>query len=298
MLIGTRGSALALAQARLVCELLGEGEIVPITTRGDRGAPGEDKSRWVAELEEGLLEGRIDLAVHSAKDVPGELADGLSLYGAPGRAAAGDVICGASGLDVLAVGARVGTSSIRRVAQLRAAREDLVLVAVRGNVDTRLRKLAEGVERLDAIVLARAGLQRLGRESEVGGELDLERFVPAPGQGILALEGRAGDARAQAAVASITDRSAFACLLAERALAATLSATCHTPLGANASPASGGQLLLRAWVGLPDGSAWASDELLGSIGQPEALGRSVADRLTEVGAGELLSRAQEMAMSA
>jgi hydroxymethylbilane synthase len=298
MLIGTRGSALALAQARLVCELLGEGEIVPITTRGDRGAPGEDKSRWVAELEEGLLEGRIDLAVHSAKDVPGELADGLSLYGAPGRAAAGDVICGASGLDVLAVGARVGTSSIRRVAQLRAAREDLVLVAVRGNVDTRLRKLAEGVERLDAIVLARAGLQRLGRESEVGGELDLERFVPAPGQGILALEGRAGDARAQAAVASITDRSAFACLLAERALAATLSATCHTPLGANASPASGGQLLLRAWVGLPDGSAWASDELLGSIGQPEALGRSVADRLTEVGAGELLSRAQEMALSA
>jgi hydroxymethylbilane synthase len=298
MRIGTRRSALALAQARLICELLGDGEIVPITTRGDRGEAVEDKSRWVAELEEALLDGRIDLALHSAKDVPGELAEGLSLHGAPARAAAGDVICGALGLDALEEGARVGTSSIRRVAQLRAAREDLVLVAVRGNVDTRLRKLAEGVERLDAIVLARAGLQRLKRESEIGGELDLERFVPAPGQGILALEGRAGDTRAQAAVAAITDSCTFACLRAERALAAGLSATCHTPLGAHASPASEKGLLLRAWVGLPDGSAWVADELLGSLDEPEALGRSVAARLEQVGAGEILSRAQEMAASA
>jgi hydroxymethylbilane synthase len=197
-------------------------------------------------------------------------------------------------LDALEEGARVGTSSIRRTAQLRAAREDLELVPVRGNVDTRLRKLAEGVECLDAIVLARAGLQRLERESEIGGELDLERFVPAPGQGILALEGRAGDAHAQAAVAGITDRGAFACLLAERALASALSATCHTPLGAHASPAAESGLLLRAWVGLPDGSAWAGDELLGSLGEPEALGRSVAARLELLGAGALLSRAKEM----
>jgi hydroxymethylbilane synthase len=303
MRIGTRRSALALAQARLICDRLEIGqlvecEIVPITTRGDRGEAVEDKSRWVAELEQALLDGRVDLAVHSAKDVPGELAEGLSLQGAPARAAPGDVICGASGLDALEVGARVGTSSIRRVAQLRAAREDLELVAVRGNVDTRLRKLADGVECLDAIVLARAGLQRLERESEIGGELDLERFVPAPGQGILALEGRAGDARTQAAVDAITDGRAFACLLAERALAAGLSATCHTPLGAHASPAADSGLLLSAWVGLPDGSAWASDELLGSLGEPEALGRSVAARLKRVGAGELLSRAQEMAPKA
>jgi hydroxymethylbilane synthase len=300
MRIGTRRSALALAQARLVCDRLEIGqqvecEIVPITTRGDRGEAGEDKSRWVAELEEALLDGRIDLAVHSAKDVPGELAEGLSLHGAPARAAAGDVICGASGLDALAAGARVGTSSIRRVAQLRAAREDLELVSVRGNVDTRLRKLADGVERLDAIVLARAGLQRLDRESEIGGELDPERFVPAPGQGILALEGRASDARVHAAVAGITDRRAFACLLAERALAAGLSATCHTPLGAHAVPAAESGLLLRAWVGLPDGSAWAGDELLGSLEEPETLGRSVAARLKQVGAEELLARAQEIA---
>jgi hydroxymethylbilane synthase len=303
MRIGTRRSALALAQARLVCSRLArgprvEGEIVPITTRGDRGdrgEAGEDKSRWVAELEQALLDGRIDLAVHSAKDVPGELAEGLSLHGAPARAAAGDVICGAPGLDALEAGARVGTSSIRRVAQLRAARQDLELVAIRGNVDTRLRKLAEGVEQLDAIVLARAGLERLGREAEIGGELDLERFVPAPGQGILALEGRAGDARAQAAAAGITDRRAFACLLAERALAAGLGATCHTPLGAHASPTTESGLLLRAWVGLPDGSAWAGDELLGSLAKPEALGRSVAARMKLAGAGELLARAQEMA---
>jgi hydroxymethylbilane synthase len=127
MRIGTRRSALALAQARLVCDRVEIGqhvecEIVPITTRGDRGEAVEDKSRWVAELEQALLDGRIDLAVHSAKDVPGELAEGLSLLGAPSRAAPGDVICGAWGLDALEEGARVGTSSIRRVAQLRAAR--------------------------------------------------------------------------------------------------------------------------------------------------------------------------------
>jgi hydroxymethylbilane synthase len=300
MRIGTRRSALALAQARLICDRLEIGqhvrcEIVPITTRGDRGEAAEDKSRWVAELEQALLEGRVDLAVHSAKDLPGELAEGLSLHGTPARAAAADVICGVPRLDALEKGARVGTSSIRRVAQLRAVREDLELVAMRGNVDTRLRKLAERVQGLDAIVLARAGLQRLGRESEIGAELDLERFVPAPGQGILALEGRAGDAHAHAAAAGITDDRAFACLLAERAVAAGLDASCHTPLGAHALPVADSGLLLRAWVGVPDGSAWAGDELLGSLEEPEALGRSVAARLKQAGAAELLSRAQAMA---
>jgi len=189
----------------------------------------------------------------------------------------------------------VGTSSIRRLAQLRAAREDLEVVAIRGNVDTRLRKLADQGEHLDAIVLARAGLQRLGREPEAGGTLDRERFVPAPGQGILALEGRAEDTRTRDAVQAITDNDAFACLLAERALARELDASCHTPLGAYAAPAGCGCLLLRAWVGLPDGSQWASDELLGGFYDPEALGRRVAERLRLAGAGELLARAQEMA---
>jgi hydroxymethylbilane synthase len=299
MRIGTRRSALALAQARSVAERLeigqhGEAEIVEITTSGDRGAGAEDKSRWVAELEDALLSGEIDLAVHSAKDVPGELAAGLALHGTPERAAAADVICGARGLAALAQGARVGTSSLRRAAQLRAVRPDLEVVAMRGNVDTRLRKLADPAEGLQAIVLARAGLQRLGRESEIGGELDLERFVPAPGQGVIALEGRADDGRSQQAAAGISDRRTFACLIAERTLARGLGASCHTPLGAHATLGAGGAMTLSAWVGLPDGSAWASDELAGALAQPEALGREVAARLSLAGAAELLAQAEQM----
>jgi hydroxymethylbilane synthase len=298
MRIGSRGSALALAQARLVADRLeiaeqGDCEIVPISTRGDRGETSGDKSRWVAELEEGLSRGELDLAVHSAKDVPGELAEGLELLGTPVRAAAEDVLCGAAGLDELQPGARVGSSSIRRAAQLLPAREDLNVVAMRGNVDTRLRRLADGD--FDAIVLARAGLERLQLESEIGAVLERERFVPAPGQGILALEGRAGDAPARAMAQAITDAETFACLQAERALARELNADCHTPLGAYAVPAGCGCLHLRAWVGLPDGSAWASDELLGGFYDPEALGRDVAARLNLVGAGEMLKRAEEMA---
>jgi hydroxymethylbilane synthase len=295
MRIGTRRSALALAQADLLAGLLGGAEIVPIVTSGDRGATGEDKSRWVRELERALTEGEVDLAVHSAKDVPGELADGLELLGAPARAAVEDVLCGSRGLDDLPSGARVGTSSIRRVAQLRAARTDLELVPIRGNVDTRLRKLADPDEGLHAIVLARAGLQRLGRESDIGTVLDPRRFVPAPGQGVIAVEGRAQDTGAREAVKAITDAQAFSCLLAERALASELDASCHTPLGAHAVPAGCGCLQLRAWVGLPDGSAWVSDELLGGLHDPEALGRDVAARLRLAGAGELLIEAEAMA---
>jgi hydroxymethylbilane synthase len=298
MRIGTRRSALALAQAKFIAGLIGDCEIVPIVTSGDADARSPtletDKSRWVIELEDALSAGEIDLAVHSAKDVPGELAEGLVLIGSPARAAAEDVLCGVVSLDELAEGARVGTSSVRRVAQLRAAREDLDVVSIRGNVDTRLGKLANPDEGLDAIVLARAGLQRLGREAEIGGVLDAERFVPAPGQGALALEGRADDERVTQAVLEITDGNAFACLLAERALARELGASCHTPLGANAVTLDGGRLTLRAWVGLPDGSAWASDELLSGFHDPEALGRRVAERLEAAGAGELLRRAEEM----
>jgi hydroxymethylbilane synthase len=301
MRIGTRGSALALTQAGHVAGLLGSHppvEIVTITTSGDSDAgppaAGEDKSRFLDTIEQALLAGEIDLAVHSAKDVPSELAEGLSLLGAPPRAAAEDVLCGVAGLDALSAHARVGTSSIRRTAQLRAVREDLEIVALGGNVDTRLRKLAES--EFDAIVLARAGLQRLHREDEVGAVLDPERFVPAPGQGVLALEGRMGDSRVEEAVRAITDADAFASLQAERALARALDASCHTPLGAHAAPAGCGCLNLRAWVGLPDGSAWISDELLGGFYDPDALGRRVAERMRAAGAEELLRRAQEMAV--
>ncbi len=299
MRIGTRRSALALAQANLVAGLIGDCEIVPISTIGDADARlsslDTDKSRWVIELEDALSAGEIDLAVHSAKDVPGELAESLALLGSPARAAAEDVLCGVASLDELAEGARVGTSSIRRVAQLRAAREDLDVVSLRGNVDTRLSKLADANEGLDAIVLARAGLQRLGREAEIGGVLDAERFVPAPGQGALALEGRAGDERVKEAVLAITDARTFACLLAERSLARELDASCHTPLGAHAVTIGDGRLNLRAWVGLPDGSEWVVDEMVGDARDPAAVGCTVATRLKLAGAGELLEHAEEMA---
>ncbi|MGZ4187728.1 MAG: hydroxymethylbilane synthase, partial [Solirubrobacteraceae bacterium] len=189
MRIGTRGSALALAQARWVADRLGtDAEIVTITTSGDRGVQIGDKSRWVSELERALLEERIDVAVHSAKDVPTQLTEGLELVAIPERADPRDAICGAGSLAHLAAGARVGTSSLRRAAQIRAVRDDLEVLSVRGNVDTRLRKLSEG--QFDAIVLALAGLERLGRAAEAGGLLD--ELVPAAGQGALAIEGRAG----------------------------------------------------------------------------------------------------------
>ena len=295
MRLATRRSALALAQAELVARQLGGCELVPVTTGGDRGAPAQDKSRWVDELERALLEGRADLAVHSAKDLPGELADGLELAGAPARAAPEDVLCGAPGLDELAPGARVGTSSIRRIAQLRAAREDLEVAELHGNVDTRLARLEDPSRDLQAIVLARAGLARLGREQSAGASLDPLRFVPAPGQGTLALQARAGDEDARRAVAQIGDPEAFACLLAERALARELGADCHTPLGAWASPVGEQELHLRAWVGLPDGSAWVSDELGGAKDDPEGLAAAMAGRLRSAGAQELLQRAGEMA---
>jgi hydroxymethylbilane synthase len=293
MRLGTRRSALALAQAELVAELLGGAEIVPLVTGGDAGAGPQDKSRWVDELERALLDGRVDLAVHSAKDLPTELAPGLALLGVPSRAGAEDALCGTGDLDALAPGARVGTSSLRRIAQLRSARADLEVVPLRGNVDTRLTKLHD--EQLDAIVLARAGLQRLGREAEAGALLDPARFVPAPGQGALALEGRAGDEAAGEAAAGLTDRPALAALLAERALARELGADCHTPLGAHARASADGALQLRGWVGLPDGSAWAGDEQEGEHNRPEELGARVAARLRAVGAAELLDGAREMA---
>jgi hydroxymethylbilane synthase len=315
MRLGTRASALALAQAQLVAGLIetahgaGAVEIVPIVTRGDResaaaddaageltgdGAlgeppPGEDKSRWVSELERALGGGEIDLAVHSAKDVPGELGPGLALLAAPRRAAAADVLCGAASLDALAPGARVGTSSVRRIAQLRAARADLELVSMHGNVDTRLHKLEHGD--FDAIVLAQAGLQRLGREHAVGAVLDPARFVPAPGQGTLALEGRDGDVGVRAAIASIANADALNCLLAERALAWELNASCETPLGAWASIEDGDRLGLRAWIGLPDGSSWISDELRGEASAPQELASAMAARLELAGGRELLQAA-------
>jgi hydroxymethylbilane synthase len=290
MRVGTRASPLALAQAGQVARLLGEGaELVPIATSGDRGALPGDKSRWVTELERALLAGDIDIAVHSAKDVPAELPAGLALVGVPERADARDALCGAPTLDALAHGARVGTSSLRRAAELRALRPDLDVVALRGNVDTRLRKLADGA--CDAIVLALAGLVRLGRAAEAGAVLD--ELVPAAGQGALLLEARAGDDAVRTAAAAIDDADAAACLAAERALVRALHASCHTPLGAYCVRDADGALTLRTFLGLPDGSAWLRDELTAAPGaNPEALGTEVGARMRASGAEELLATAE------
>jgi hydroxymethylbilane synthase len=290
MRIGTRASALALAQAGTVAALLGpDAELVPVTTSGDRNRAGGDKERWVKELELALLAGEIDLAVHSAKDVPSELPVGLELVGAPPRGDPFDALVGAASLAELAPGARVGTASLRRAAQLLALREDLEVVVVRGNVDTRLRKLQEGD--LDALVLAAAGLQRLGRGDAIG--CLLTALVPAPGQGTLVLEACAGDERAAAAVRAISDAPTWDALRAERALVARLDASCNTPLGAHATIGDDG-IVLRTFVGLPDGSAWLRDETPPAA-TPEEAGALAAERLLAAGGGELLARAEELA---
>jgi len=286
MRLGTRGSALALVQARWVAERLeGPVELVEVTTTGDGDRAARDKEKWVRELDRALLDGEIDLAVHSAKDVPGRLADGVVIVGVPPRADARDALCGAASLGDLPAGAVVGTSSVRRAAQLHALREDLVVRELRGNVDTRLRRLADGG--YDAIVLACAGLERLGRADAIDGVLDA--FVPAAGQGILALTARAGDAAAKRAALAITDLDAAAALAAERALVIALAADCDTPVGAHCTVADQ-RLTLRAFVGREDGSAWLRDEVsVGGVG-PEALGGDVARRLLSAGANEVLGR--------
>ncbi|MFL5845614.1 MAG: hydroxymethylbilane synthase [Solirubrobacteraceae bacterium] len=272
MRIGSRGSALALAQATPVAEELG-GELVVITTTGDRDRAAGDKGRWVGELERALLAGEIDVAIHSAKDVPAELADGTTLLPAPPRADPRDALCGAPSLAALPAGAVVGTASVRREAQLRALRPDLEIRELRGNVDTRLRRLADGD--YDAIVLAQAGLDRLGRGAE-GAPLD--ELVPAAGQGILALQVREGDGPSFAG-----DDAATWALACERALVGALDADCDTPVGAFAHAGE-----LHVFLGRADGSAWLTDHQQGT--DPSALGAEVGRRLLASGGAEILGR--------
>jgi hydroxymethylbilane synthase len=276
--LGTRGSALALVQAHAVADALGDGaEIVEITTSGDRGIAG-DKARWIDTIEDALESGAIDLAVHSAKDVPAAslLRDGMELAAVLAREDARDALVGATSLEALPAGARVGTASLRRRAQLLAVRDDLEVVDLRGNVDTRLRKLREGA--CDALILAAAGLRRLGRAEEIGALLDPSVFVPAPGQGALALEGRT-------IPAALIDAEADAQLRAERFVVEALEASCDTPVGVHHDGTT-----LHAFVGLPDGSAWIRDSVTGPDAAPLIVGR-----LRAMGAAELLERAAAMA---
>lgn len=284
--IATRGSALALAQAGQVAALLGGGELVEVSSDGELG----DKGRFVRGVERALLAGEAEIGVHSAKDLPAEMAEGLAIAAVPVREDPADVWIGAgSSLDDVPEGTRVGTASLRRRAQLLAARPDLRIVDLHGNVDTRLRKLAEG--ELDAIVLAAAGLRRLGRDGEASFAIPAETMTPAAGQGALVLQARADDEEAIAAAAAIGDETALRELTAERAAVALLEATCATPIGVHAR-VKGEAIEVEAFVGLPDGSEWIRDRVEGNAGEPTAAGALLAERLLGAGAREILDRAE------
>lgn len=229
-----------------------------------------------------MLDGRAHLAVHSAKDLPGELPPGLAVVAVPPREDPRDVLVGPpGGLDDLPAGARVATGSPRRAAQILAARPDLAVVPIRGNVGTRLDKLARGDA--DALVLAAAGLRRLGLWPHGTTPLGVEVSTPAPGQGLLAVEGRYGDAAAAAAAAALDDPPAHACLRAERAFLAALGGGCMRPIGALCEPVAGRggrELRLRAFAGSEDGTGAERAERTGPAADPEALGRAAAAALS------------------
>ncbi|MGH9869452.1 MAG: hydroxymethylbilane synthase [Candidatus Polarisedimenticolia bacterium] len=312
MILGTRGSPLAIAQSRWVRDRLCEAspgleiDMVVIRTTGDQqasppdvffGAPGGAslKGIFVKEIEDALLEGRIDLAVHSLKDLPTDQPEGLVIASLPSREDPRDVLVTreGTGLDDLPRGARLGTGSPRRAAQLRRARPDLVIEPVRGNVDTRVKRMKEG--RFDGVVLAAAGLSRLGLLAEGALEgaaavgIPVEACLPAVGQGALAIETRREDDAARAVSNAIADEVTRREITAERAFLAALGGGCRVPVAALARVQAGGELWLRGMVAAPDGSACLHVDRRGAADRAEEIGRWLAKDAMERGAGRLLS---------
>jgi hydroxymethylbilane synthase len=298
--IATRKSQLALWQAEHVAALLRgahhglEIELVPMVTQGDRiqdrslAAIG-GKGLFIKELEVALEERRADIAVHSMKDLPGDLPAGLTIAAVLERADPRDALLSrkAGRLHDLPHGARLGTSSLRRQAQLMAARPDLRIEPLRGNVDTRLRRLDAG--EMDAIVLACAGLIRLGLESRITARLDPAISLPAVAQGVIGIECRETDARTLALVSALNHRDTRIAMDAERAFAHRLGGSCQSPIAAHAR-LEGRGLLLEGLVAEPDGSRLLRDTLSGSIDEPAALGHQLAERILAAGARSLLER--------
>jgi hydroxymethylbilane synthase len=296
--LGTRRSRLALAQSTQVAAAISAAtgravELVEITTEGDlnRGALAQigGSGVFVSALRDALLDGRIDVAVHSLKDLPTKPAAGLELAAVPTREDPRDVLCARDGLTLaeLPAGSRIGTGSPRRTAQLRALGFELDVVDVRGNVDTRLRFVTEG--KLDGVVLAYAGLARLGRLDVVTEVLDPQEMTPAPGQGALAVECRTG-AELTAELAALDDVESRAAVLAERTVLAALEAGCTAPVGAYASPtgSEGRNLILRAVVAAYDGSVTIRTSATAPRQEAETLGRRVAAELLDEGAAALV----------
>ncbi|HEX9366203.1 MAG TPA: hydroxymethylbilane synthase [Vicinamibacterales bacterium] len=301
--IGTRGSALALWQARTVAALLETRgtavEIVVIKTEGDRlqDAPlteAGNKGLFVKEIEEALLEGRVDLAVHSAKDMPAVSREALAIAAVLPREDSRDalVLPGAPAATAFEIATTalgptpsIGTGSVRRIAQLAVLVPGARFQPIRGNVDTRLRKLDAGD--FDAIVLASAGLRRLGLGARISAAIPHAACIPAPGQGIVAIQIRRDDAPARRAVAPLNDALAGASLEAERAVVAALGGGCRLPLGAVAVP-SGDELEMRAIVASPDGGRRVTRSGRGPLARPAELGRRIAEDLAKAGAIAIL----------
>ena len=297
--IGTRGSALALWQAEWVkAQLLAAHEelaveLLVIKTTGDKIldvplAKVGGKGLFVKEIEEALLEGKADLAVHSVKDMPAELPEGLHLAVMPPREDPRDALISrnGAGLEALPHGARVGTSSLRRAAQLLHLRPDLRIETLRGNVDTRLRKLES--EGFDAIVLAAAGLKRMELNHVVSEYLEPERMLPAVGQGALGIETRTGDAFTNEVVASLAHPQTMTTVRAERAFLKRLEGGCQVPIGAHATM-EGETLILTGMVADLEGVRLIRKELRGDAQQPEVVGERLAEVILESGGAEILA---------
>ena len=294
--LGTRGSRLAVAQSGQVANALrargAEIEMVVIRTSGDRLADVAladfgGKALFVREIEEALLDGRVDAGIHSLKDMPAVLPDGLRLAAYPPREDPRDVLLTRSGggLDDLPRGARVATSSLRRRALLLARRPDLRIEPIRGNVDTRLRKLDEGL--CDGLVMARAGLERLGLKPEHAYALPVEEFLPAVGQGIVGVEAREGDTEVLEALRGVDHPGTRMQALAERAFLRRLGAGCHTPVAGHAR-LDGDLISIAGLVASPDGVTVLTGEASGPSSRAEALGERLAGDLLARGARALL----------
>jgi hydroxymethylbilane synthase len=299
VVIASRESALAMWQAQHIQSRLAalypriEISILGMTTEGDRRLGTSlskigGKGLFVKELEDALAQGRADIAVHSVKDVPMTLPPGFALAAITERADPRDALVSNHyrSLGALPAGGRVGTSSLRRESQLRARYPQLVIEPLRGNVQTRLRKLDEG--QYDAIILAAAGLKRLGLEQRITALLTPEESLPAVGQGALGIECRAGREDLIRLLAPLNHRATALCVVAERALSRALAGSCNVPLGGFAE-ISGENLRLRGFVGSPDGKRLASAELEGAAAEAEALGTALAEKLKAQGAAAILA---------
>jgi len=298
--IGTRGSALALWQANHIADRLRAiapnraVELVIIQTQGDRvqerplAQIGGD-GLFTKAIQEALLDGRADVAVHSLKDLPTALVVGLTLAAVPERASTRDAFISRRhrSFDALPQGARIATGSLRRKAQIRHRRPDLELVEIRGNIDTRLRKLDE--QGLDGLILAHAGLDRLGLSHVISELLDPEWMLPAVGQGALGLECRGDDADALSLLRKLDDSATHAAVLAERAFLLALGGGCLVPFGAQ-GVISGNEVALRGAVLSPDGKQRLAGELTGPAKRAEDVGQQLAQQLVAAGAHELLRR--------